>query len=294
MPLKGANLAYRHYPDPALRPMADLDLLVHPENAQQALAALEMLGYIPLDANWKHVELVRKDNQAVVSTKFEHPENPRKVDLHNFVGELMGGPVVDITAQLWEGAVRETFLGEPVWLPHPDALWLHLLIHLSSSIWGVSARLIQLVDFLHAPVPEFPEEVLSQVDPRFTHLALAMLDGHFPQVVGARVRAGLEIRLPKTFVSWSGSLTLETNSYFGRATAPSYLARLRQVYHGQPRGTDGSTAVLLLPHPQEVWFARQGKTGVPGCFFTPLFICAISGVKYSCCSSCCPDFADTA
>lgn len=43
--LKGAHLAQAIYPDPALRPMHDLDLLVHPEHLFPAIKALKTIGY---------------------------------------------------------------------------------------------------------------------------------------------------------------------------------------------------------------------------------------------------------
>jgi len=43
--LKGAALAQTLYPDPALRPMSDLDLLVHPSAVSSAQRVLEYIGY---------------------------------------------------------------------------------------------------------------------------------------------------------------------------------------------------------------------------------------------------------
>jgi hypothetical protein len=45
--LKGAALAYTVYPDPALRPGADHDMLVRPEEAAGVRAIFERLGYAP-------------------------------------------------------------------------------------------------------------------------------------------------------------------------------------------------------------------------------------------------------
>lgn len=45
LPLKGALLAAALYPQPALRPMSDLDLLLRPSDLQPALAVCSRLGY---------------------------------------------------------------------------------------------------------------------------------------------------------------------------------------------------------------------------------------------------------
>jgi hypothetical protein len=50
--LKGAALAPTVYPDPALRPMRDLDLLVHRQDLEGALAALRRLDYRGLMRNY--------------------------------------------------------------------------------------------------------------------------------------------------------------------------------------------------------------------------------------------------
>jgi hypothetical protein len=48
--LKGAHLAFGAYPDPAARPMSDLDLLVHPDAVSEAATAMVSLGLVPMAA----------------------------------------------------------------------------------------------------------------------------------------------------------------------------------------------------------------------------------------------------
>lgn len=73
VPLKGPVLAERLYPDPALRPSTDLDLLVAGADFDRAAAALEELGY-SLDRSWTaayqrrhhhHVSLRRSGAPAI-------------------------------------------------------------------------------------------------------------------------------------------------------------------------------------------------------------------------------------
>ncbi len=47
--LKGAALAYTHYPHPCLRPREDFDLLVHESRKNDAVDVLRARGYTPLD-----------------------------------------------------------------------------------------------------------------------------------------------------------------------------------------------------------------------------------------------------
>jgi hypothetical protein len=44
--MKGAPLAYTHYPDPALRPRQDTDILVHREQVHPIIGVLVSLGYV--------------------------------------------------------------------------------------------------------------------------------------------------------------------------------------------------------------------------------------------------------
>src|SRR5262249_35556323 len=46
--MKGAALAYTVYPEPALRPHADIDLLVAPADRERCTAGLAALGYEPI------------------------------------------------------------------------------------------------------------------------------------------------------------------------------------------------------------------------------------------------------
>jgi hypothetical protein len=48
--LKGAALAYTLYPDPALRPMSDLDLLIHPQDLKQAVQVIQSMGYRKMES----------------------------------------------------------------------------------------------------------------------------------------------------------------------------------------------------------------------------------------------------
>ena len=49
MPLKGAHLAGRLYPAPALRPLSDLDLLTRPRDVERMGALLQSMGYLEVD-----------------------------------------------------------------------------------------------------------------------------------------------------------------------------------------------------------------------------------------------------
>src|SRR5579872_554151 len=64
------------------RPMADLDLLVRPADAQAAVAVLLALSYREAGTTWKHqgFEPSAAERRAVLG---EHADNPIKIDLHH-------------------------------------------------------------------------------------------------------------------------------------------------------------------------------------------------------------------
>jgi hypothetical protein len=95
--LRGPGMAWSLYPDPAMRPSIDLDLLVLPEQLVQARGILESLGYRCLG---KRFEVAR---DFFRQEEFVHQKNPKGnfvVDLHWVLWELQplfeGSPEVNI------------------------------------------------------------------------------------------------------------------------------------------------------------------------------------------------------
>ncbi len=77
--LRGPALAFSLYPDPAMRPSCDLDLLVLPEQVVQARTILESLGYRCLA---KRFETARDFFREECFIHHENPGNKFPVDLH--------------------------------------------------------------------------------------------------------------------------------------------------------------------------------------------------------------------
>jgi len=67
LPLKGVDLAFAVYPSPACRPMADVDILVSPDDYDAAQAVLRAAGFVPLrrDPRWWPARLFRRGGQFV-------------------------------------------------------------------------------------------------------------------------------------------------------------------------------------------------------------------------------------
>jgi hypothetical protein len=129
--LKGPALALTIYPDPALRVIGDLDLLVRREQVEQAMAALQSLGYGPpeheppypfeyLARFGRHLQLQRRDRTGTLD-----------LEVHwTLIGELWAGAVTAIDVEgLW---VRATPLQGEGWRAcqlSPADMLLHLALH---------------------------------------------------------------------------------------------------------------------------------------------------------------------
>jgi hypothetical protein len=248
MPLKGSILSVEYYPEPGLRPMADIDLLIQPADAERSSTLLQKLGYEPEATHWKHTEFSKPDNRAIASRTGEHPDNPRRVELHLHCRESFGGPTIDLTAFMWQTAAEGRLLGEVAMLPAVEALWLHVLVHAGYHIWQGKGRLIYLIDLCRLrPHLADPEAVVQQVDARATYPALALLKRYFPQTISDQLLAAQHKRLSPAFRRWAESLDLVTASYLNPNPPGLYLTKALKFSEGRPGEVLQALRFSLLP-----------------------------------------------
>jgi hypothetical protein len=124
--LKGPVLAERVYPDPALRPFSDLDLLVPPADRVRMDGVLAALGHrrVADEHSWEF------DLAFDGATLYESPEGVR-LDLHwalltepRFVWSAAG-------AEIWARSVPITVAGQPARGLGREDLLLYLAAHLA-------------------------------------------------------------------------------------------------------------------------------------------------------------------
>ena len=123
--LKGPVLAETVYPDPALRPFSDLDLLVRPEDRRRTDAALQALGYTPLadEHSWDF------DIAFDGATVYESPGGVR-IDLHwALLTEARYAWRQREAGSVWQRATPITLAGERALTLAPEDLVLHLATH---------------------------------------------------------------------------------------------------------------------------------------------------------------------
>lgn len=156
--LKGADLRLRVYGDSAVRPMADLDILVSPHQVDRARGVLEAMGFglqaqcfDPLPG-WR----ARFRNEL----HFVPPQGwPLLIDLHWQLDNICRFYLLPYS-RLQEKAIPSEYQGYPVKLLCPE----HLVIHLALHTYGEPDSVMKIIDLagaLSLPLdwPFFLEEV---------------------------------------------------------------------------------------------------------------------------------------
>jgi hypothetical protein len=243
IPLKGALMTAR-YPHSGLRPMADIDLLLRPADLPRGVQLLGELGYAPTTTHWKHTELVKPDNRRVVSTEYEHPDNPRRVELHPYCRETFGGPTINLTRLMWPSGTPPP--NQTGCAPTVEALQLHLLAHATYHFWQGRGRLIHLVDLTHLP-PLTGNNLWEKVDGRFTYPALALLARYFPADVDPLLMAAQQERVSPRFRRWVNALNLVNGSHLNPAAPGLYVAKALRFSEGRPAEVAQALRFALLP-----------------------------------------------
>jgi hypothetical protein len=195
--LKGPVLAETVYPDPALRPFSDLDLLVRPGDRRRADAALRALGYEPLadEHSWDF------DIAFDGATVYESAAGVR-IDLHwMLLTEARYAWNQAGAAAVWERAVPITLAGERALGLAPEDLVLHLATHFAvhHSLTGVLRRWDLALVLAQVPL-DWPLLRARADDWRVRQalfFALSAVSAAFPSAVPRPALIGLRPRGPR-------------------------------------------------------------------------------------------------
>lgn len=270
LPLKGAVLVEHYYPDPALRPMADLDLLVRPEAVEPLHRVMLALGYRPGEQTPRHRVYIRGEPR-VVSWDGEHPDNPRGVEVHTAVGERLRAIAYDITPALRAGASERAFGGAVGLAPAPEALLLHLLIHTCHNIVNRRLRAVQLYDLaLVAPHLSdagwewLVDDALRAGEARLLYAPLALAERLFGPLAPPIVRERLARETPAALRAMLAHTTPSQVSLCDRREA-SPAFKLAWYRHGAE--WLGALLRVALPAPAELRQRYPSATGgLPGAY----------------------------
>ena len=212
MPLKGALLTTMDGPDASARPMADLDVLVHPADRVGIGALLERLGYRHApESNPRptHDVFLDPGGGRVVDLVGEHPDNPRRVEVHVEVKRHLWGWVDDddLTPALWAGARSGEVVGERAAIPRIEALFAHLAIHASSDLLVGRGRLVQWLDL--GSMAPLAGDLATMPHPRLAFPALRLAARALPDAMAALDLAALSAAIPDRLVRWAATVPLD-------------------------------------------------------------------------------------
>jgi hypothetical protein len=143
--MKGAALAEAVYGNLALRPMADVDLLVKNEDLHQVDGLLKKLGYSPADRSVDDVDFT---STCLTTLDYRNPaKNAPSFHIHwHFVNSTIPNEsyINHIKMDdIWQDAVKTSIAGTDAWIMAPH----HLIIHLSEHALRVTHSLSKLSFF---------------------------------------------------------------------------------------------------------------------------------------------------
>ncbi len=120
MLLKGAALSILHYKNYGVRPMADIDVLVHTSQASSAIAVLQKTGWTPVPA-------LRDGDLTYRHSKQFIDHDGKEFDLHWHL--LFDSCGKDADSDFWDKAVPVTFANVPTLALNPTDMLLHIIVH---------------------------------------------------------------------------------------------------------------------------------------------------------------------
>ena len=154
--LKGAHLAAVVYPDPALRPMNDIDLLFAPDELPAAEAVLEALGYGGKHKSadlgpgiTKHTSTFRRSTaRAATPNPYLSADADRTIEPHTSLEESWFGLKIDITPGVRDRAIEANLGGHVCRVLAREDLLLHVAVHFCFHLIMGSPSMVQLTDLL--------------------------------------------------------------------------------------------------------------------------------------------------
>lgn len=256
LPMKGSLLATQYYPEPGLRPMNDLDILIHPSDEKRMVALLAKLGYQPVLRSPQHLGFARPENYGpTVSWDGEHPANPRHIDLHMHIHERLWGIQYDLTTHVWADSKPGDLMGAPARLMGPAALLHHLAVHATGDLISRWIRLLHLHDIaLVAPKvtdngwQRIIASVRAQREERYLYPALALTTQYYPLIPEAVLKA-LRPGVPPALLKYLDTISIEQVSFCNPA-ASTVAEKLRWFRPGREQLS--AIFNLLAPKPSDL------------------------------------------
>jgi hypothetical protein len=139
------------------RPMADIDVLVAPTDAEQTAGLLRSTGFRESSANWKERVFVPTRDHAPAPLG-EHSNNSVKIELHERICEKLPWRITDASQFIYPSEPHPGLNAYPT----KASLMIHLLLHAAGSMTIRALRLLHLHDLATLSL-QMSEEDWNQV-----------------------------------------------------------------------------------------------------------------------------------
>lgn len=254
VPVKGAVLTGvaggdAVWPEPATRPMSDIDLLVAPHQRAQAAAALTREGWVFHSSSDHEDTFLAWGDGGQGRLDGESVEHNGRVEVHPGWVEFLHGYL----ARGFELRPHLRHTDDGQWRLSNSALAAHVIGHLASTVVRAEVRAVNVIDvsFLQARGLDWAAvgEVQREIDPRLTGPGLWLTDRLLPGVVPSWLLERELARLPhpdvldavspaavlrdptqRTTVRWRSSFasSVAERAAVGRQASGSLVARVRR------------------------------------------------------------------
>ncbi|MBK8901510.1 MAG: nucleotidyltransferase family protein [Anaerolineaceae bacterium] len=214
--LKGAVLAPFLYPDPLQRPLADLDLLIHPQDmAASREIMLKQLGFHYYSRSAEDEVYLRGERQANIWA----PDNVQPVEIHFALREEYAGIGYELAEVMWaESEERPYWQGTTARIPNPAALLLHVCAHTTSDWLIQRGRLMHINDIRQLCAYMQPADwqkfgqLMRPSSARFIYPALAFVGKYTPLAIPGDMLYSLRENCPPALLDWLAQTELADTS----------------------------------------------------------------------------------
>lgn len=204
--LKGAVLSPIYYPDPFLRPLADLDLLIRPQDlAASREIMLRQLGYRYYSRSAEDEVYLRGERQENIWA----PDNVHPVEIHFALREEYAGIGLELAEIMWrESEERPYWQNTCACIPNPAALLLHVCAHTSSDWLIQRGRLMHIDDIRKLCAQMQPGDwstfgrLVQPGSARFIYPALAFVNNYVSLPLPEPLINSLREECPPALHSW--------------------------------------------------------------------------------------------
>lgn len=244
--LKGALLAPTVYPDSALRPMNDIDLLFRPADLARVGPLLESLGYEGKHKSAeqgpgivKHLSTYRRAGAGgATPNPYLSAGGERMIEPHGSLEESWFGLKVDVTPGVWARALPLTLHGQPAYRLANSDLVIHLAVHATFHVIMGASVFVQLYDIgqvlrTYETGIDWPELVrLTQAAraERFVYAALYWAADIFGAPVPPGPLAELRAACPATLLAYIHAL--DAPAIFRRTQHPPLVSLPQRLRRG--------------------------------------------------------------